>query len=139
MGLKMALMSLIMALVAKGLIAEEHFNKRIVETFRQMAGDSEFHFAGVDQDGDGIADIFISVGYIDHPTPRRIAGLLREGATVSYDDTNAKISRSLGAPVIESKGLLEVNGQSMFLYFPNAHPAEFPMELVRQQRLNASR
>ena len=118
--------------VQMGINAEERFNERIVEVFTRMPGDREFHFAGVDQDGDGFADIFIVIPSINRvQLSTRLAGFLREGATVSYDDAN-KFSDG----TLNQTALLEINGRSVLQIFPGKE-ADFPTEAARQKRLRA--
>ena len=133
LGMKRALFAVLIAFVTKmGINAEERFNERIVEVFSRMPGDREFHFAGVDQNGDGFADIFIVIPSINRvQLSARLAGFLREGATVSYDDAN-KFSDG----TLNQTSLLEINGRSVLQIFPDKE-ADFPTEAARQRRLRA--
>ena len=118
--------------VQMGINAEERFNEKIVEVFTEMIGDREFHSAGVDQNGDGFADVFIVIPFINSvQLYTRLAGFLREGATVSYDDAN-KFSDGTLPP----SSLLEINGRSVLQIFPGKE-ADFPTEAARQKRLRA--
>ena len=135
-GIQKTLFVFLMTLMANGMLfADQHFNKKIVETFSDMIDDMECHYAGIDQDNDGFTDIFITViGVNLSAYIRRIAGLLKEGASVSYDDTKKKTDPYLGTYTIEDSDLLEVEGRSMLLYFPTARKADFPFEFARQGR-----
>jgi len=114
-----------------GINAEEIFNKPIVETYKQSFRTNEFHMAGVDQDGDGFADFFIAVPYVNRdPLLTRLAGFLREGATVSYDDKG----KSSDGTELDTSALLEINGRSVLQIFPNEE-VNFPTEATRQKRL----
>ena len=131
LGLRIVLMSILMVLFAHGIFAEERFNERIVEAYKQMSGTVEFHFAGVDQNGDGFSDLFIVIPYTNSlPLATRLASLLREGATVSYDD-KGKFSDG----TLNQTALLEINGRSVLQIFPDKR-ADFPAEVARQSRLS---
>ena len=116
LGMRMALTAILVALVARmGINAEELFYKKIVETFSEMIDTDEFHHAGIDINGDGFADLFLTVPYTNQsPFLRRLAGFLREGATVSFDDETKTFSRSEGIYRIQPRALLEINGRSLY-------------------------
>jgi hypothetical protein len=133
LGIKRTLLLLLFAIaVQMGINAEERFNKKIVETFEQRVGRTVFHLAGVDQNDDGFADLFIAIPYVDRlQLSIRLAGFLREGATVSYDDKD-KFSDGTLPP----SALLEINGRSVLQIFPGKE-VDFPTEAARQKRLRA--
>ena len=135
-----ALLLILLTFTAKmGINAEEKFNKPIVEAWHEIIGDTKLHYAGVDEDGDGFSDFFITVPYTDDsPVLRRIANLLREGATVSYEDQEKRLSSSLGSYTLQYKNLLEINGRSMLQYFPDRLES-FSFEAARQERLQRER
>ena len=138
LGMKTALIAVLMALAAKtGIAAEEIYNKPVVETWDEVIGQTGFHHAGVDLTGDGFADMFISVHAINRdPILRRIASFLKEGAMVSFEDKDKFFDRSMGFYVIEPCDLLEINGRSVLQIFPGME-VDFPAEVARQERLRS--
>jgi hypothetical protein len=134
-GIQKALFVFLMAFAANGLLAAERFNKPIVETFRQPHPTNELYYAGVDEDGDGFADLFIIVNYANRGgLSGRLAGLLREGTTLSYDDRNKRFDSYNGFFYINYDDLLEINGRSVrSLVAPEDRT--FPFEAARQARI----
>jgi hypothetical protein len=130
------LLTILIALFAKmGISAEEIFNKLIVETFSETIGRSEYHHAGVDITDDGFTDLFITVPYVNRdPFLRRLANLLREGARVSFDDSNKLFDRDMRINTLDSEYILEVNGRSVLQIFPG-EDRNFPAEAARQRLL----
>jgi hypothetical protein len=117
--------------------AEEIFNKPIVETFSEMIGDEKFHFAGVDTTGDGFADLFINVPYVGETAFfTRLAGFLKEGVMVSFDDTRKSFNRGFGAYELDFYYILEINSRSILQIFPGL-TADFSAEAARQRRLQS--
>ena len=138
LGMKIALIAVLIALAAKtGIAAEEIYNKPVVETWDEVIGQTGYHYAGVDLTGDGLADIFISVRAINRVTLfRRIAGFLKEGAMVSFDDKDKVFSQSNGFYVIYPSHLLEINGRSVLEIF-SGEELDFTAEAARQERLQS--
>jgi hypothetical protein len=135
-SVKKILLILLFFIGIKGItFSEEYFDKEIVETFRETIMRVEYHYAGVDLTGDGFADLFIMIEGINADQfYRRLAGLLREGAKVSIDDTGKYHDRFSGNTYIDPNRILEINGRSVLQIFPN-NPGDFPFERRRQQRL----
>jgi len=128
----------LLAIASKfGLHAKEIYNAKIVETFGEVIGQTGFHYAGVDINGDGLVDLFINVPYVgsEHSSFfTRLAGLLKEGATVSLDDGNVFFSARQRSNAMGMGGLLEINGRSVLQIFPGLE-VNFPTEAARQERL----
>ena len=135
MNRKSVIVCILFVCIINEVFAREIFNRPIVETWQQMIGRDEFHYAGVDITGDGFSDLFITVPYINHePFLRRLAGLLREGSSVSFDDQIIAFSQRLGANTLEPRAILEINGRSVIDIFPN-NRGSFSLEIARQERL----
>jgi hypothetical protein len=126
---------LVLLNVKIGINAEERFDIPIVEILNHTTTSGrEYYHAGVDIDNDGFADIFIFIPETNRePMYRRLAGFLREGVKVSFDDKNKTYSQTMGFYSIEWKDLLEINGRSVLQIFPSEE-AEFPTEAIRQRR-----
>ena len=134
---------ILLAIASKfGLQAEEIYNAKIVETYADAIGQTGYYNAGVDVNGDGITDLFIVVPFVGgrNPSPisTRLAGFLREGANVSFDDKDKRFDKTMSAYTVGDESLLEIEGKSVLLYFPGVTGEKnFPYESARQKRLSS--
>jgi hypothetical protein len=130
-GLKVVLMSLIMALVAKGLIAEERIGTVIAKARNDIFKTIQVF---VDTTGNGAPDHI--VGYptdlIQAPWASLMDSMLEKGANVSFDDRYA-IPFS-GFPMVSFSDLTTINGMDVRMWFPGgAHWFEHAEEAANRR------
>jgi len=131
---------LVVFCVNVGIGAEEIFNKQIVETFTTTSSSGmQTYYAGVDITGDGFTDLFIFVPRVDRlQSSVRLSGFLKEGAIVSFDNSEKVFSQTLRGYTLNRSFLLEINGRSVLQIFPSEYAEDdFPAEYARQQRLRS--
>lgn len=133
LGMKIALIALAARM---GIAAEEIYNKPVVEYFERVIGETGEALVGVDEDGDGVADMFIVMYPLKAGIIRRLANFVKTAGIISYEDKDKQFSPSFGAYSLSRKGILEIGGRSVLEIFPNSQ-LEFPYEAARQERLQS--
>jgi len=135
LGLRVVLMSILMALFTKELHAKEIYNAKVVEYFERTVGRISEAFAGVDSTGNGLADTFIIIGPLQDMLVRRLADRIKATGSVSYEDKNKVNDPPLGGYSVSHRDLLEVGGMSVLEIY-QGQEVEFPFEAARQKRLS---
>ena len=135
MGMKIALIAVVMALAAEmGIEAKEIFNAKVVEYFEQVIGYTGLAHVGIDTTGDGLTDMFINIYPLESAPARRLANLIKNAGVVSIEDKDKVFSQSLGAYTVTYKNVLEVGGKPIPEIFPNMQ-GTYPDAYARQERL----
>jgi hypothetical protein len=126
---------LLLCCTKTSIYADEIYNQTIIDYFEEEIGTTVIGFAFIDVNGDGVADHHISIPYVNESgLSRRLSRLLKIGNTVSFDDSKKIYDREFGTYEINYKYLLEINGISLKIYFPQ-NKVDFPFEFARQERL----
>jgi hypothetical protein len=130
LGMKRVLLTLLLALVAKGIaITDELFDLVVVEYFARDGYMQKNAYVGLAKPGSKATEIFVRIEGVDRGVNvRRIADRIRQEGTVSIDDTFKDFEVRIQDWFVDHYEILEIGGISALEHFPRCGQKNFPVK-----------